>query len=260
MLMALCSLVVLAAPAHAHAQQSAPNVHKQVDPWGDPDRSIEPDPSEDDDDIDDRDNGWPWAPGAQKHDGRSPNNLDNDVVPAEHNLGDALDEATDWGLPSVDLLESLQDQLPPVTSTTVPGTLARQRTDGKAATPRGAPKRVRRLIAHLNDIVGKRYQWGGGHAKLVSKGYDCSGAVSYGLVKAGLLQYAMVSGRLARWGEAGDGRWVTIYANKRHVYMEIAGLRLDTSQIGDDPTRTGVRWRPLIGKRDGFNVRHPAGL
>ena len=53
---------------------------------------------------------------------------------------------------------------------------------------------------------------------------------------------------------------MTIYANKGHVYAEIAGLRLDTSAVGDPGGRDGVRWRPVIGKRRGFAVRHVPGL
>ena len=92
------------------------------------------------------------------------------------------------------------------------------------------------------------------------RGYDCSGAVGYGLIKGGLLRTTMVSGSFARWGAAGAGRWVTVYAHRSHVYIEIAGLRLDTSPAGDRSGRSGVRWRPLIGQRRGFKVRHPVGL
>jgi hypothetical protein len=156
--------------------------------------------------------------------------------------------------------QPVEPELPPITSSYVAGKEARMRTDGRAAIPRGAPKRVRSLISQYNRIVGKRYKWGGGHATLVDTGYDCSGAVGYGLIKGGLLRTTMVSGQFARWGAAGAGRWITIYAHKDHVYMEIAGLRLDTSPVGDRSGRSGVRWRPLIGKRDGFKVRHPVGL
>ena len=142
----------------------------------------------------------------------------------------------------------------------VPGTTAQLRTDGKAAIPRGAPKRVRALIASANRIVGKPYKWGGGHARIADSGYDCSGTVSYALIGSGLLAGPLVSGSFAKFSEAGDGRWVTIYANKGHVYLEAAGLRLDTSPVGDPRGGDGPRWRPLIGKRRGFSVRHPAGL
>lgn len=154
----------------------------------------------------------------------------------------------------------VEEELPAVTTSYVAGTVARLRTDGRAAIPRGAPKRVRSLIAQYNRIVGKRYKWGGGHATLVDNGYDCSGAVGYGLIKGGLLHTTMVSGSFARWAAAGAGRWVTVYAQKSHVYVEIAGLRLDTSPAGDRRGQSGVRWRPLIGQRRGFKVRHPVGL
>jgi hypothetical protein len=143
----------------------------------------------------------------------------------------------------------------------VPGTVAKLRTDGKAAIPRGAPKRVRTLIAAMNRIVGKPYKWGGGHARLIDRGYDCSGAVSYGLIGAGMLRSPQVSGTLMRFGARGPGRWITTYANKGHVYLEVAGLRLDTSAVGDSfGGRGGVRWRSLIGKRRGFVTRHPVGF
>ena len=151
--------------------------------------------------------------------------------------------------------------LPPLpTGATVPGKVARVRADGKAAVPRGAPKRVRRVIAAANQIVGRPYKWGGGHARLVDSGYDCSGAVGYALIRAGILRSVMVSGQMARWASGGAGRWISVHANKGHVYMEVAGLRLDTSPVGDPAGRDGVRWRPVIGRRGGFHTRHPVGL
>jgi hypothetical protein len=147
----------------------------------------------------------------------------------------------------------------PVTKT-VPGTVAKLRTDGKAAIPRGAPKRVQALIAAANRIVGKPYKWGGGHARLADAGYDCSGAVSYALIGSGMLVAPMVSGTLARWQATGLGKWLSVYANKGHVYLEVAGLRLDTSRVGDPSGRSGVRWRPVIGRRTGFHARHVLGL
>lgn len=157
-------------------------------------------------------------------------------------------------------LEGEEQLLPAVTSSFVRGRVARMRTDGKAAVPRGAPKRVRSLIAQYNRIVGKRYKWGGGHARLVDSGYDCSGAVGFGLIRNDLQRSPMVSGSYAGWGAAGAGRWVTVYAHREHVYVEVAGLRLDTSAVGDRAGGRGVRWRPVIGQRPGFKVRHPVGL
>ena len=149
----------------------------------------------------------------------------------------------------------------PVSKTpTVPGKTAMIRRNGLAAIPTGAPAGVRAIVSAANQIIGKPYKWGGGHGRLFDSGYDCSGSVSYALIRAGLLGYPMVSGSLARWGAKGVGDYVTIYANASHVYMEVAGLRLDTSSVGDSGGKSGVRWRPPIGKRFGFAVRHVAGL
>lgn len=143
----------------------------------------------------------------------------------------------------------------------IPGKRAYVRRDGKAAIPRGAPKRVRAAIAAANKIIGKPYVWGGGHARLIDRGYDCSGAVGFSLIHAALQRAPMVSGQYASgWGRRGNGRWITVYANRGHVYMEIAGLRLDTSPVGDPTGRHGTRWRPAIGRRSGFTAKHPAGL
>ena len=57
-----------------------------------------------------------------------------------------------------------------------------------------------------------------------------------------------------RWGAPGPGRWITIYANRRHVFMVVAGLRFDTS--GADPSR----WQELPRDTGRFRVRHPEGL
>ncbi|HEX8206235.1 MAG TPA: hypothetical protein VF587_09275 [Solirubrobacteraceae bacterium] len=155
-----------------------------------------------------------------------------------------------------------EPEIPLVTTPTVAGSVAMLRTNGKAAIPRGAPKRVRAILAAGNRIVGKPYKWGGGHARLIDRGYDCSGTVSYALIvsRTNLLSVPMVSGSFARWGAAGKGRWVTVYANRGHVYMEVAGLRLDTSAVNDPRGGNGPRWRPVIGQRRGFTKRHPLGL
>lgn len=132
---------------------------------------------------------------------------------------------------------------------------------GRAIAPPGAPALVGRVIAAANEISDRPYVWGGGHRSFLSKGYDCSGAVSYALHGAGLLATTMVSGQLAHWGEGGVGRWITIYANAEHVFMVAAGLRFDTRE--DLPGESGPRWKmaepdPRILGR--FAVRHPAGL
>jgi hypothetical protein len=132
---------------------------------------------------------------------------------------------------------------------------------GKASVPATAPSVVRRAIKAANKIHRKTYIWGGGHRSFKAKGYDCSGAVSYVLHAARLLSTPLVSGQLASWGSPGPGSWITVYANRTHTYMVIAGLRYDTSPRGEwiDQGR-GPRWRYTLRTNNGFAVRHYPGL
>jgi hypothetical protein len=130
--------------------------------------------------------------------------------------------------------------------------------DGEAISPPGAPAAVKQVIRAADEIRHRPYVWGGGHRSWLSRGYDCSGAVSYALHGAGILGVTMVSGQLAGWGESGAGHWITIYANSEHVYMVVAGLRFDTR---DDPAGvSGPRWHRSWVEPRRFNVRHPPGL
>jgi peptidoglycan hydrolase-like protein with peptidoglycan-binding domain len=130
----------------------------------------------------------------------------------------------------------------------------------KRRTPRpsagGLPTRVRSIIAAANRIADKPYKYGGGHGTWDDTGYDCSGSVSYALHGAGLLDSALTSGGFMSWGEPGEGRWVTIYANPGHVYMVINGRRFDTT--GRD--ESGSRWQSRSRSSAGYTVRHPPGL
>lgn len=129
---------------------------------------------------------------------------------------------------------------------------------GRAVAPPEAPTAVKQVIAAANQIDGRPYVWGGGHVSWFTHGYDCSGAVGYALHGADLLGVTMVSGQLASWGEAGIGRWITVYANSHHVYMVVAGLRFDTRDA--PPGVSGPRWHRASVDSRGFVARHPAGL
>ena len=87
------------------------------------------------------------------------------------------------------------------------------------------------MIEAANRIRHRPYRWGGGHRDWSSRGYDCSGSVS----------------------------WVRIYANREHVFAVIAGLRWDTSMT-DDGDRTGPGWSEYLRSGHGFRLRHPVGL
>jgi cell wall-associated NlpC family hydrolase len=125
-----------------------------------------------------------------------------------------------------------------------------------ALAPPSAPDAIKRVISAANQIVGTPYVWGGGHSSWRSRGYDCSGAVSYALAGGGFLSAPLDSTQLESWGAPGPGRWITVYANAGHAYAVVAGLRWDT--VGD-ARGTGPRWHPALPYPQGFVVRHPPG-
>jgi peptidoglycan hydrolase CwlO-like protein len=129
-------------------------------------------------------------------------------------------------------------------------------TGGMVQPPPGAPPAVARVIAAGNAIATLPYIWGGGHGSFQANGYDCSGSVSYALAAAGLVNAPMVSGDFESWGLPGPGRWITVYANAGHVWMQVAGWRFDTVALATG----GTRWAQGGGEFSGFVVRHPAGL
>jgi hypothetical protein len=128
--------------------------------------------------------------------------------------------------------------------------------NGEGLAPVAAPPEVALAVAAANAIAGLPYRWGGGHGDFVDRGYDCSGAVSFALHAADLLDQPLDSGSFTRWGERGKGRWITVYANAGHAYVVIAGLRFDTSGTGGK----GPRWRAASRPSRGFVARHPEGL
>jgi len=149
---------------------------------------------------------------------------------------------------------------PPATGTT-PG-VATLMPDGSAVAPPDAPKPVRKAINAANRIRLKPYVYGGGHRSFKAKGYDCSGAVSYVLHAAGLLKRPMASGGFVKgWGKPGTGQWITVYANKGHMYAVIAGLRWDTSAVGEALNNgSGPRWRSTARTPTGYTAKYWLGL
>jgi hypothetical protein len=141
---------------------------------------------------------------------------------------------------------------------TVPGFTAKI-VHGLAYAPAYAPIQIQRAIWAGDRIRKKPYIWGGGHASFKAAGYDCSGAVSYVLHAAGLLKIPDDSSGFMAWGKKGIGRWITVYTNPGHAFIEIAGIRFDTSAESDPhpPPGSGPRWRPLYPDPAGFQPRHP---
>jgi peptidoglycan hydrolase CwlO-like protein len=135
-----------------------------------------------------------------------------------------------------------------------PGESAEVISESEASAPAAAPQAVKDAISAANSIATTPYIWGGGHGSFESSGYDCSGAVSFALHGGGFLESPLDSTGLETWGEAGPGKWITVYANATHAWMVIAGIAFDT--VGGP----GPRWHdPWVDSPEGFIVRHPGG-
>jgi hypothetical protein len=147
------------------------------------------------------------------------------------------------------------------TPTPAPSGSAVLNPDGSATAPADAPRPVRKAINAGNRIRTKPYLWGGGHRSFKARGYDCSGAISYLMRAAGLLKRPMASGPFMRWGQPGLGQWITVYANRGHMYAVIAGLRYDTSAVGESLNQgSGPRWRATARSSSGYAARYRPGL
>ena len=144
-----------------------------------------------------------------------------------------------------------------------------------ALVPAAVPPTVQAMVVAGNELQELPYGPGGHPDPLGASEEDCSSTVNYVLYRASVRPLAEIveDNPLAQdyvdWGAPGPGRWVTIYATDAptpHVFIVIAGLRLDTSHNGTDvgPNRyeNGPRWRILdhIPTWAHWSVRHPPGL
>lgn len=161
--------------------------------------------------------------------------------------------------------------------TLTPGQTAQIR-DGIATAPADAPGAVKLAIAAGNLLIDKPYRYGGGHGRpltTVADSYDCSSSTSYVLHAAGLFgAWPEDSTQLESYGQPGPGRWITVYANSAHAFIEVAGIVLDTAWYAPvQPTTpgSGPRWQPASivpaqyagdeqAGNGGFVPRHPQGL
>ena len=128
---------------------------------------------------------------------------------------------------------------------------------GRAVAPPAAPSAVKAAIDAGNRIAGLPYGYGCGHTRALSSAYDCSGAASWVLCEAGLLDEPTTSSAFRSFGDHGQGRWISVYARNGHVFLAVAGLRFDT---GWGNGATGPRWTTRGRPLNGAVVRHPRGL
>ncbi len=132
---------------------------------------------------------------------------------------------------------------------------------GLAVAPANAPIVIKRIIQAANHIAFRPYVYGGGHASFQSRGYDCSGSVSYALHGGGLLWYPEDSSELESYGLKSAGKWITIYANAGHAYMSIAGLWFDTADQQWGSYKHNDRWSTKrVSPASGYIVRHATGF
>ncbi len=133
-------------------------------------------------------------------------------------------------------------------------------SEGLAVAPEDAPTVIKEVIAAANAIAFKPYIYGGGHASFNASGYDCSGSVSYALHGGNLLASPLDSTQFESYGDPGPGRWITIYADDGHAYMDVAGLWFDTA--AQSAANGNDRWSAtrISTPQDGNWVEiHPAG-
>lgn len=184
-------------------------------------------------------------------------------------LGDAAEASAPVSSAMAGVVPSAACGAPTVGSAPAPvvsGPRAGLLSNGMAAAPASAPAAVRGVIAAGNQIVGKPYQYGGGHGVAldqIAPTYDCSSSVAHLLYGGRLVpvEFDADSSALMTWGDPGPGRWITLYASPEHVFMYVAGLRWDTHDAaGPGDGTTGIGWHPLVREDDGFVARHPAGL
>jgi hypothetical protein len=144
-----------------------------------------------------------------------------------------------------------------------------------ALVPADVPLRVGAMVIAGNELQDLPYGPGGHPDPRGAAEEDCSSSVSYVLYRAGIRSIGEIvrdnplAQDYVRWGLPGPGRWVSVYATTapaNHVFIVIAGLRLDTSHNGTDvgPNRDedGPRWRLLdhLPTWARWSVRHPPGL
>ena len=128
--------------------------------------------------------------------------------------------------------------------------------DGYAIAPPRAPASVKAAIAAGNRINQAPYQYGGGRGRRGDYGFDCSGAASYVLRAAGVMNGFGTSSTFKSYGKPGTGKWISVWARNGHVFLTVAGLRFDTGWHGTK----GPRWTTKSRPAKGYVIRHPKGL
>lgn len=149
-------------------------------------------------------------------------------------------------------------------------------------TVQGLPAPVSRAYREAKKIHDKKYPyvWGGGHANAGTPdrgtgrdpgiGYDCSGSVAAVLVAGGWWERGASVPRSDALGarfRPGRGKYITIWSNAIHVFME---FHLNGKHDGENTKHFGTgRWGKSWGgagfnsklhPKSGFKATHPQGF
>jgi transglycosylase-like protein with SLT domain len=139
---------------------------------------------------------------------------------------------------------------------------------------------VGRMLVEAERLSALRphteYVWGGSHGSSPTPAngpFDCSSAVSHLLQVGGFGNPTMATPELATWGEAGPGRWVTIfvkpYGGEAHTFIRFSTEVTPSSErywgtSGFVEPGHGPGFIPEStfdeGYLSGFVMRHPPGL
>jgi len=128
------------------------------------------------------------------------------------------------------------------------------------------PPAVLAMYAKVEAIEQMKlpYDYGGGHGgPLFQPPYDCSSFVSAVLNAGGLIDYVTDTVGLASWGEAGEGRWMTVWTRGAgtfgHTFVEFhLGQTSRFAETNGDVTQH-AGWRAHISGV-GYAARHWPGM
>jgi hypothetical protein len=146
-----------------------------------------------------------------------------------------------------------------------PATGAPLHVPGHLVTTAGTPPdELRKIFERAAELDQRHlpYVYGGGHQVAGIIDVDPTGPVDCSSTVSAVLGIdTRVSGAFETYGEAGPGKYVTIYANPEHVLMEINGHFFGTS--GANPGG-GAGWIPRqhidATYLSRFVARHPPGM
>ena len=114
-----------------------------------------------------------------------------------------------------------------------------------------------------NQIRKMPYEYGGGHAVLLRLGLRLLGRGQLRAERRRPASRARFPPATSprSWGSAGKGSWITVYANGGHAYMVVAGLRFDTSAVGERLNAgSGPRWRASKRPAKGYTAKYYPSL